>query len=284
MIATAVRLVGLHGARTRWQHAAMKITLLLILIAGLFEAMPAQAWGSHGHELIAEIAARNLRPDARRQVERLLGDRANLAMREVSTWPDKIRDQPKYRATTPLHYLNFTRGNCAYVSRAQCRDGRCVVGAIEQQVKRLADRSLSNDQRAEALAFVIHFVGDIHQPMHAGWQDDRGGNDYQVRVGRSGMNMHALWDQYLTRQTGLRVREHADKLLATPITSSRLTWDRAQPVAWALESCRIVERDVYPSSPVIGDDYVRRTLPIAEERIELAGRRLAVLLNAVLAD
>jgi nuclease S1 len=265
----------------------MKIKIVLplaasLLFGALFLPAAALAWGSHSHELVAEIAARHLEPTARGEVERLLGDRADLAMRDVATWADQIREQPKFRDTGPMHYVNFERGVCRYDARRSCRNGRCVVAAIGDYVKRLADRNASDHDRAEALAFVIHFVGDIHQPLHAGWRDDRGGNDVQVRVGRKGTNLHALWDDALARQARLRVREHADKLLATPLAKEQLSWQDTAPVAWAVESCRLIADDLYPQSPDIDETYLKRTLPIAENRIELAGRRLAVLLNTIL--
>lgn len=255
-----------------------------ILLALLSAARPAQAWGPHSHQLVAEIAARGLQPAPRREVERLLGDRADLAMREASTWPDTIREQPGYRDTGPLHYNNFPRGQCQYRPQRDCRKGRCVVGAIERFTALLADRTASDQKRAEALRFIIHFVGDIHQPLHAGWDDDRGGNDFQVRIGREGRNLHSLWDDYLARQAGLGLRAHRDKLERLHFKPGQLAWDRAAPVRWVEESCRVIASGVYPTSPDIDRAYIERMLPVAERRIALAGQRLAVVLNALLGE
>jgi hypothetical protein len=256
--------------------------LRLVLIPILLTPALAWAWGPHSHELVAEIAARHLDPAPRAVVEELLGDRADLAMREIATWADRVREQPQFRGTAPLHYVNFPRDVCHYDARKYCRDGRCVVAAIGRYVAELADRDNSDRDRADALAFVIHFVGDIHQPLHAGWGEDRGGNDVQIRIDRKGSNLHALWDDTLARSARLRVREHADKLLASPVSAKRLAWSTAAPVLWAEESCRALAAGVYPDAPDISDAYMQRMLPLAEERIELAGRRLAALLNAVL--
>ncbi|PIV35334.1 MAG: hypothetical protein COS34_03210 [Lysobacterales bacterium CG02_land_8_20_14_3_00_62_12] len=259
--------------------------LLRVWVGMVFaaSALPALAWGPHGHQLVAEIAARQLEPGPRLAVEGLLGDRADLAMRDASTWPDEVREQPDYRATGPLHYVNFPRGQCHYRARRDCREGRCIVAAINHYVALLADRQASTPTRAEALRFVIHLVGDIHQPLHAAWKDDRGGNDFQVRIGREGRNLHSLWDDTLARLGGLNVREHADQLLQSPMPGARLQWNRQATVAWAEESCRAVVLGVYPASADIDPDYLARMRPIAEGRMELAGRRLAVLLNQVLA-
>lgn len=264
-----------------WHHAAMRTLAVLWIVAAALP-LSALAWGPHSHELVAEIAARHLDSAPRRKVERLLGDRADLAMREFSTWADRIREQPKFRDTASLHYVNFPRDDCHFVATKHCRGGRCVVAAIDKYVAQLADLSASDGDRADALAFVIHFVSDIHQPLHAGWSDDRGGNDVQVRVGRKGSNLHAFWDDALARSAQLRVREHADKLLATPLPARQVQWSAAAPVAWAEESCRVIAQGVYPASSDISTADMARLLPIAEARIELAGRRLAAILNAVL--
>lgn len=257
---------------------------LLVGIVATAGALPVLAWGPHGHQLAAEIAARQLDPGPRREVSRLLGDRANLAMRDASTWPDEVRDQPAYRDSGPLHYVNFPRGLCHYEARRDCRKGRCIVAGIDRYVAVLADRKATTQARVEALRFVIHLVGDIHQPLHAAWADDRGGNDFQVRIGREGRNLHSMWDDYLVRQSGLTVREHADQLLKSPMPGAHLQWNAQATAAWAEESCRVVALGVYPAKPDIDSAYLSQMRPITEDRIELAGRRLAVLLNRILAE
>lgn len=267
----------------RLRYALEPARLAVLLLALTFAAAPAWAFGPHSHQLVAEIAARALQPDARREVERLLGDRAELAMREASTWLDEVREQPRYRHTAPLHYNNFPRGQCHYQPQRDCRKGRCLVAALGRYSAVLADSSAGDQRRAEALRFVIHFVGDIHQPLHAGWGDDRGGNDFQVRIGREGRNLHSLWDDKLARQAGLGRRAHREKLERLRFAPGRLVWDRGAPVRWIEESCRVIATGVYPPTPVIDRAYVERMLPVVEGRIALAGRRLAALLNAALA-
>src|SRR5688572_18371585 len=151
-------------------------------------ASPAFAFGPNGHEIVAEIASRELTPRARAEVERLLGDRASNAMRQWSSWPDGLREWPGYGSTGALHYLNFPRGECRYVPQRDCRNGKCVVGAIERFIAVLESRAPDRD-RADALKWVIHLVGDVHMPLHAGWGHDRGGNDVQLRYRGEGWNL-----------------------------------------------------------------------------------------------
>ncbi len=257
----------------------------LFLAVGLLLAGTASAWGPHGHQVVAEVAARELNPTARAEVERLLGDRASNAMRQASTWADEIRGEERWRHTGSWHYLNFERGDCSYSAKQNCRGGNCVVGAIEREARILSDRKASKTQRANALRFVIHFVGDVHQPLHAGLGHDRGGNDVQVRFGRDGGNLHGFWDQDIIRayRGKLAVMPHADELLAREGPEGEWRWRLSAPVAWAEASCAIVQQpDFYPARGQIDDVYIRRFAPVVDDQLEAGGHRLAAVLNQIL--
>lgn len=258
----------------------------LLLAAGLLVASAASAWGPHGHQVVAEVAARELKPAARAEVERLLGDRAGNAMREAATWADEIRSEERWRHTGSWHYLNFDLGDCSYSAKQNCRGGNCVVAAIEREARTLADRKAGDAKRANALRFVIHFVGDVHQPLHAGLGRDRGGNDVQIRYGRDGNNLHGFWDQDIIRayRGKLAVMPHADDLLANDGPDGDWHWHDRSPVVWAETSCAIVQRpDFYPARGAIDRDYVQRFAPVVDDQLEAAGHRLAAMLNRILA-
>ncbi len=245
------------------------------------------AWGPHGHEVVAEIAARELTPAARAEVERLLGDRASNAMRGVSSWADDARNEPAWRHTVPWHWVNFRRGDCSYAPSDNCRNGDCVVAAIERQTRVLANRKARRADRVNALKFVIHFVGDVHQPLHAGYADDRGGNDVQIRYGREGGNLHGYWDSNVIKQMRQTARAHAEQLLGDTSATGAVnaSWYVRAPGDWAEESCHIVqEHGFYPERNVLESAYVARYAPVANNRLETAGRRLAALLNATLTN
>lgn len=258
----------------------------LVLVALMFAtAGNASAWGPHGHDVVAEIASRELTPAARAEVERLLGDRASNAMREVSSWADDARSEPAWRHTVPWHWVNFKRGDCSYSPKDNCRNGDCVVAAIERQTKVLGNRRGRRVDRVNALKFVIHFVGDVHQPLHAGYADDRGGNDFQIRYAREGDNLHGYWDGELIKQTRQTARKHADQLLGNSSATGTVntSWYLRAPGDWAEESCAIVqEPSFYPERAMLEANYVARFAPVAEDRLEAAGHRLAALLNATL--
>lgn len=260
------------------------LALLLSLLAG-----PALAWGPLGHEVVGELAQRQLDPAARAEVARLLRAERGASLRSIAAWPDQLQDDPTrsalWRATRSQHYVNFRGPDCAYVPPRDCRDGQCIIAGLAQQVAILGDRTRSDAVRLQALKFVVHFVGDIHQPLHAGYRDDKGGNLYQVQFDGRGSNLHRVWDSGLLSRRGLDAVAYANRLdtraQVTPPLGGALGTDRY--VQWAQESCRLTAQPgFYPAGHRIDQAYVDAELPLAESRLRLAGQRLAMVLNRTL--
>ncbi len=250
---------------------------------------PVQAWGPLGHGTVAALAQRHLSPAAEAEVIRLLAPEHTQQLADVASWADQIQNDPAldalWKQTRSQHYINF-HGNCDYVPVRDCRDGRCVVGALQYYVGILGDRRQPDSARREALKFVVHFVGDIHQPLHAGSRDDKGGNAYQVQFDGKGSNLHKVWDSGMLNSRRLDWQDYARTLDAgAPVTlpAPREPLDDAY-AQWAQESCRISSAPgFYPDGHTIGAAYVGAELPVAEQRVRMAGRRLAELLNLTLA-
>lgn len=262
-------------------------TLLVLAIPAL--ASTAQAWGDIGHRIVAELAWRQLDPSAKAEVDRLLKADGDDSLPDVASWPDHLRDNPDTKdlgkATGPLHYMDFLSGKCVYVPPRDCADGKCVVGGLQKYVAILGDRHKSNADRAEALKFVVHFVGDVHQPLHAGNRDDKGGNEFQVQFDGKGTNLHSVWDSKMLYTRDLKWSAYADHLAAQgPVALPKPIAPLDNPYAqWAEESCAIVAQDgFYPNVHQIDDAYVAHYLPVAELRLREAGKRLADLLNKTL--
>lgn len=253
---------------------------LLAAVALLLLASPAGAWGPRGHAIVAELAARELSPQARAEVEHLLGEPAREALVRVATWPDFVREWPGYGNTAPLHYVNFPRGQCHYDAARDCRDGRCVVAAIEHFRAVLASDA-PDAERADALKWVAHLVGDIHQPLHSTWGDDRGGNDVQLRFHGEGTNLHALLDSGLLREEGLSARNYADAITRNSGVPDVPVDEPQAAVGWAEESCNI-GRNAYPANRNVDAAYEAHWRPELERRLGLAAARLAALLDATL--
>jgi nuclease S1 len=267
-------------------------SLLLLLLAPL----SAFGWSAQGHWVIGDLASRQLTPHAREQVALLLEGEADPTLAGVSTWADELRasNPENYRRTGPWHYINSKDGTCHFVPARDCPDGSCAPAAIEAQMKILADAQQPREQRRDALKFVVHFVGDIHQPLHADPRDDAGGNRYQVTVhadvappdyaakhADAPVNLHTIWDYYVLASRHLSNEAYASALAGSlpHIAADKIgtPWD------WAAESCSTVDSHaIYPPDHIIDNAYLDRQRPLAEQRLTLAAVRLAYLLNRAL--
>lgn len=218
-----------------------------------------------------------LTPAARSAVEKLLAIEPGATLATISTWADEARSP----VTSKWHYVNFPReSGCVYEAQRDCPGGACIVGAIERQTAILASRA-PDAARLRALKYVVHFVGDVHQPLHAGLATDKGGNKFQVQFLGRGSNLHSVWDSRMLHAwpggidaLQVEVRMAADKTKALSFS---------QPKQWAEESCRVVNAPAfYPRRHRLGDAYVQQMAPVVVERLAEASRRLAAVLNAAL--
>jgi hypothetical protein len=263
------------------------ILLVFAAVTLLATPGPAAAWGAKAHRVVADLAARDLCPEARAQVAQLLAGEPDPTLPGVATWADELRenDAQRGKATAPWHYVNFPRDRCEYVPARDCADGNCLVAAIARQSQVLADRSRPLPERREALKFLVHFVADAHQPLHAGYGDDLGGNRHQLQFAGKGTNLHAVWDRLLVPRDAIEPHDYADWLAAqSPLPPDPARGLDRPEIAWVLESCRLVQADgFYPPVGNLAPDYLARAQPVADRRVREAARRLAVLLNATLA-
>jgi hypothetical protein len=148
-------------------------------------------------------------------------------MASLSTWAD----EPKNRATASWHYVNFPKGTCVYEAERDCPEGQCAVEAIDRQ-RAVLGSSAPDEKRLEALKYVVHLVGDLHQPLHAGYAEDKGGNQYQLQAFMQGSNLHALWDSGLIRNLNEDAGAMTTRLLAqrlpgqaTEVSAARIAED-----------------------------------------------------------
>ncbi|KAB7767500.1 S1/P1 nuclease [Xanthomonas maliensis] len=265
-----------------------KLSLLLSCLGAASLSLlssTALAWGPQGHRLVARIAETELDPQARAQVAQLLAGEPDPTLAGVATWADELRahDPDLGKRSGPWHYVNLGEHDCAYDPARDCPDGNCVIAALDAQAKLLADRNQPLDVRRQALKFVVHFVGDIHQPMHAGYAHDKGGNDFQLQVEGKGSNLHALWDSGMLNSRHLSDDAYLQRLLALPATPASTPAFPPAGLAWAQASCRIaIAPGAYPPTHVLSPAYIDTYRPIAEAQLRAAGDHLAALLNAAL--
>jgi hypothetical protein len=242
-------------------------------------AQTVSAWGVDGHRLIGDLAQQQLSPKARAEIGRLLSLEPGATLGSIANWADDHRSA----ADAPWHYVNFPRnGGCRFDLVRDCAQGQCVVAAIDRQAAILGARGTDAD-RLKALKYVVHFVADVHQPLHAGFADDRGGNTVQLQAYGRGTNLHAVWDTALVVNwpggLELLTRDLESAAKGPVAVAAR----GADPARWAEESCRIVEEDwFYPDRRKLEADYEARAQRIVRARLLLATQRLADLLNRLL--
>ena len=260
----------------------MKATLLLAVL--LLLPSPVLAWGPEGHEIVAHIAAREMTPAARTEVEALLSGDAAQMMAANANWADEIRqDRPE---TAAWHFVNIELDATRYDPARDCPHRDCIVAQIEKDRRILADRHAPLPGRIEALRFLIHFLGDIHQPLHDADDHDRGGNDIAVRVGRYHTSLHHLWDGDLVTDLGDDPARVATQIDSSFSRAQKLAWEKGAPADWAFESFLIARRDIYAplhgrKSLALPRDYAAQEAPIVRAQLEKAGLRLAYVLDGI---
>lgn len=250
------------------------------------------AWGPHGHAVVAELAWRELTPEVRAKVAALLGD---APMNSVGSWADAVRPTEPFRWTAPLHYVNLPDNALRYIPERDCPEVGCVVSAIDDFAAALADETADPEARRQALMFLIHFVGDLHQPLHAGREADRGGNDIEVEFYGRQQRLHSIWDSGIIQAADLgEWPQWSDRLEEQIDAMDRLAWtadlhaDDLTNTAgrWAYESNRLALEYAYKLGPgdAVTEVYIERTRPVIDLRLSQGGVRLGAILNAVLGE
>lgn len=241
-----------------------------LLALALLSPSIALGWGREGHAVIAQIADDYLSPQARIQVNRLLAQEPGASLESIASWADEHRNS----VTSKWHYVNFRQGEGAHYTPADCPGGECVVAAIEREEAVLRDKAASDEDRLTALKYLVHLVGDAHQPLHAGYYEDKGGNTYQVRWEGSGTNLHHLWDTGLIETFDASPLELARRLEYTQRVSIGGT-----PVDWVEEGARIVGSPGFYPGRQVPASYASTWRPVVEARLLQGGLRLAEVLN-----
>ena len=262
------------------------LAALVLLVASSNEAL---AWGYSGHRIIAEIVEQFIDPDTVRKVRDLLAIENVTTLADVSTWADQIRLQRP--ETAPWHYVNIpihlgTGEPATYDANRDCPNDNCVVAKIAHFEGALADQQIPELERLEALKYLVHFIGDVHQPLHASNNNDRGGNEVAVTFMGHQTNLHAVWDGGIIGPAiGGDERGYALQLVLNIKDAERKLWSSHDPVSWANEAHEIAVTGIYgklPHAGAIPESYEVQALPIVNEQLAKAGLRLAVVLNELL--
>jgi hypothetical protein len=272
-----------------------------ILVSAVALASPAIAiaWGQTGHRVVGEIAQSRLSPAARQAVGRIAGGES---LARLATWPDDVRSDPAFKFTTPWHFIEIPEGQ-TLATATPAKGGNALL-AMQDMEKRLRSGAGTIDDKRFALSFIVHLVGDIHQPLHVGNGVDAGANACQVRFFGEPTNLHSVWDSGLIDQLQLSFTEYARFLTQATSPAQAKAWARGTYADWITES-QSVRAQVYPVKVRVADselqycaverddkiepkawpnlayDYHYTHRPLLDQRLAQAGIRLAAVLNRI---
>lgn len=260
---------------SRYRHFLAKS----VIAACFLLPATASAWGKTGHRVTGQIAEAYLSDAARQQVVLILGSE-DLA--EASTWPDFMRSSPEEfwdSTADPLHYVTIPPGK-SYAEVGAPAKGDAITGLAKFRAT-LLDAQASLADKQLALRFVVHLVGDLHQPLHAGNGTDQGGNDYSVTFFGKPTNLHSVWDRDMVDSEELSYTEMTQWLLRRISPEMVRDWQQLDPAVWANESAAIRE-NIYPDGErEIRWPYIFEHRDTVRTRLSMGGIRMAAYLNDV---
>jgi hypothetical protein len=256
-----------------------KLLLLAIISSFSFYTGSAFAWGKAGHRIVAEIAQRNLDKNTLKKITELMGDED---LSRASTWPDEIRSNSKYNYTWSWHYVSIPNGK-SYFDQKRNKDGD-VIESLYRNEDILRDPKAKKEDKVEALRFLVHFLADLHQPLHVGLEEDRGGNMIKVKWFKTETNLHTLWDEEIIDFEKLSFTEYSTYLNHFS-NDEKKEWEKGQYMEWAKES-QDLRPKVYdmPENKSLSYEYGYKAKPIVEQRLKQGGLRLALVLNHIFAQ
>ena len=264
-----------------------RVTALALCLLAL--APPTYAWGPKGHRIVAIVAEAHLTTAAKQAIQDLLDTETDprvTSLADAAIWPDLIkRDRPE---TKPWHFVDILVSapgavNNKYDQARDCADGECIVPKIAEFRATLKDPSASMTARLEALKFISHFIGDLHQPLHCADKHDRGGNDVDVKFFGKRMNLHSLWDTGIIEHAGLDEQSFATELLESIDAEKIPTIQAGEVVDWTNASHALAKNHAYKlpagSLKLLGQNYYNSNADIVDTQLTKAGLRLARILN-----
>ena len=283
----------------------MPIRSFFLFLAALCVAMsPARAYWEYGHETVARIALDSVRQDTRAKIQALLRQGRLLdtpdcpvaTIEQASVWADCIKPLgDRFAYAFSWHYQNVDICK-PFDLKAACKDGHCVSAQIERQARLLADVKVPTRERLMALAFLVHFVGDLAQPMHAGDRGDLGGNRVAANYGLVGgrTNLHSIWDGYLAERAISTPSGGPSGLLGTVTAEERAALAAGTVTDWSRESWEASRSQAYTSllgdpcgeksaaRPTLTEADVQGLIPEVRREILAGGLRLGRLLDDAL--
>lgn len=257
--------------------------LLLVCLA----TSSALGWGNAGHQITARLAQDRLDDGTEARVRAILGQ---SWLSSIASLPDDFRNNDGARITAGWHFVNTPIDEASYDAARDCAGGQCVVEQIETMKRLLGDTSQSNSTRREALIYLVHFIGDLHQPFHNGsgivnGQSDRGGNNIPVVFDGQDRNLHGVWDSGLISRRRLNVGDYVDHLADEVIPGLDVeAVSGGTSAEWSSESHALAQEFRVEPDTTLTDEYITRSAGIVDERLAKGALRLARALEEALPE
>jgi hypothetical protein len=269
----------------------MKIHIFLVsgsILTGLLASGSAPAWGPLGHSLVGIAAVESAAAGTQTALRELFAadspQELDRAVSAACNWPDAYRETAEGTWSEPQHYVNMPRGVAVYDRPRDCPEGLCVTEAIVKYAAELGRPELDDSRRREAFAWLCHLVGDLHQPLHAGFRDDRGGNRVKVRYRGRTDDLHEFWDSMLADER--LVGGLAEALALVRVAREPAPWQPGDVVAWTEESHELAATAAYPPGFTDGMEidaaFADRSWLLTQAQWRTAAHRLAAILDTVL--
>jgi nuclease S1 len=252
----------------------------IVLCMIFFPLQNVWAWGPLGHRIVAEIADNHLLPIVKIKIEKNFNIKK---LSDVANWADAIK---KNRSQGSWHYCNIEESKREYVRERDCHHEACVVEKLKEYARVLEERGFAGKKGQEALMYLVHFAGDVHQPLHLGNARDRGGNNIALGFKGRSTNLHALWDGGLIYLAGKNLVQYAGDLSRRVTAREADAWNLSNLAEWANESRVLALDHAYvlegADSGTLSKRYIEKSREIIDLRLSQAGVRLAGLLNRLL--
>jgi hypothetical protein len=264
------------------KNSLSRFTLLIILAS--LNPLVAWGWGAEGHTQVGMLALQGLDPTASQWVRDLLGKDNIGAVNKACNWPDHVRETPEWAWSAPQHYVNIPRSAFHYKRERDCPDGLCVTEAIKKYAGQLGDPRQDKRKQWEAFAWLCHLMGDLHQPLHAGYRDDLGGNTIEVSYKGKSMNLHQFWDRALIRENLDPQGKWQKPDSGSAPTRYDKPWNPRETKSWTDESHQLAGEKAYPPGEIIRADFAEDGWLLIRQQWVRAGERFARVLNAVVGE
>lgn len=242
------------------------------------------AWGPDGHRVVGALALDLLSEPVKQTLVKLLGTGDQEELVEWCNWPDVYRATDEGAWSAPKHYINMVPGASMYVMDRDCPDGMCVTESVGEYAAKLADAELDIESRRQAFGWVCHLVGDLHQPLHAGFGHDRGGNEVDIVFNGESINLHSFWDEALIADRVASWNDLYAGLNQQKKSATSHDWQSGDVISWSNESHAFAESLSYPDEPVITDRFADQSWELLRNQMVKGSNRLANVLDTVLAD